>query len=111
MMHGCNLACIVQTSGSRDSVAGRPVDQAQEALPSDEPTHVLDDPLSEQVAIEIRRIGCVGGDDAVVELPQGMTIGKGLRVSHVETGAADPMFPESSDQVVGVHQAASGDVD
>ena len=58
--------------------------------------------------------GCaadVGGEGYVVHGHQGVVVGYGLGVDHVEGCAADPALTEGLDYRVGVDNRAAGDID
>ena len=94
------------------SVPEAGIDQPDQLLAQGEAPHiVLEESEQQPVGLPDRGIGDVRSDEAVVELPQGVSLREGLRVGDVEGGRAQFAGAERVDQVVGDDVRAPGDVD
>lgn len=94
------------------SVADVGVDEAEERLPAREALDVgLEEGEQSGVRLTDDRVGDVRSDEAVVEVPEAVTVGEGLRIGDVESGAGDEPASESVDQILGDDVSAAGDVD
>jgi MFS family permease len=101
-----------ETSVTRASVAGHRVDHPEEVLATGEAAQVVGEEIEKTlVGLPDRRVGDMRSDEAVVEAPERVTFGEGLRVGDVEGGAAEPSLPQGVHQISGDHVASPGDVD
>lgn len=93
------------------SVAVLRIYDADKLLPRREAARVLGNAGSEVGDRHVQRVGAVGRDDAVGRGPERVSVGQGLGVRDVESGAADAAVVERVDKVVGHDVRAAGDVD
>jgi len=95
-----------------ESISKPGINDAEEVLPAGEAPEVLaEQPEQTVVRLPDSGVGDMGGNQTVVESPQGVTRGEGLGVGDVEPGATQPSRAESLDEVVRDDVAPPGDVD
>lgn len=94
------------------SISQSGIDQADELLARGEARHVvLEQGEQETVRLAHDRVGDMRGDEAVVELPERMPVGEGLRVGDVEPRGAQLVGAQRADEVIGDDVGPPGDVD
>src|SRR5947208_3266577 len=69
-------------------VAEYGVDHARQRLAGGKAPHVFGDEPRQRASCHLGRVGAVGRDDAVGQVPERVAVGQGLGVSDVEGGAA-----------------------
>lgn len=103
------VAAAMARSGS---VAESGIHQSDELLAGRESADVLlEQPEEPSVRLTDHRVGDVGGDEAVVEIPEGVTLREGLRIGDVEAGRPEAAVAQNLDEVVGHDVGAPGHVD
>ena len=103
--------CVRFYSSRSPSVPSFRVDKTHQLLTSSEPGDVGADPFGEQGQDHFDGVGGVRRDDAVGEVPQGVTLGQRLWVGHVESGPRNAPLSQGFDERIGVEVSPAGHVD
>jgi len=105
-------AVLARRLNGSESVPGSGIDHTEQAVAAGEATEVLAEQVEEAVVrLPDGRVGDMGGDQAVVEAPQGVTLGEGLGIGDIESSATQPSAAERLDQVVRDNVASPSDID
>ncbi len=98
--------------GINDSVSDVGINDPEELVVEGESSEVLGEESEEPVVgLPHGWVGDVRGDEAVVEIPEGVPAGEGLGIGDIEGGAAEAAGAQGVDEFVGHHMASPGDVD